>query len=1782
MHMKTRLIYLSLLLLVVISASSQTYNQLWKKVDQLEADDLPLSALDETKRIYNKAKVERHIPQMMKAYLTMMTYRGRISPDSITMDLKRLEEWPDLDIQNRAVLYSILGGEYISRDFEKGNRYLHLSLKDSLALVDYPANRLAPMICSEKTSQLYMNDNLFDLLARRAILYWKQNQWNVQRDSILQDIQQTYESLLGIYKRKGMRSAWLLTALDAYPFDVKQQQKWIVEYGDLDVCAEVYLNLSGRLYQDMEASERLELLREGIKRYPRYYRINALKAMEKRMTLPRLSLSMTDVFPDAPLQMKVDYRNIKGVTLRMYRLNLTADSEWLTKVSPKNVTKYGTLIRKEHVVLPKYPDCQRAEEIITLDNPGTGIYYIVAVPDGYKNKVRGALVHVSGLRLLLQKGPDNQVEIVVLNNRSGHPVPGAHVGLYEEKGDGYICKEKYVANEIGVVSLSNWKKGNVCCQAQIEGDTSMPIRYVFLHTNPEAKVSKSKEHVTIYTDRGLYRPGQKIYYGGIVYSQLKDSVRAKEGSSHVVTLWDVDRREIAKQEVKTDAFGTFQGTFDLPLTGKMGTYRIETKYGSTSIRVEEYKRPTFEVSFDTIRTTYQAGDSVRLTGIARSFSGVPMQKAKVKYRIAKKENRFWWRNGNELSRTEGETVTDDQGRFEIPVYLQVEIDMVDTNEVRSWYYDYEVSADVTNLSGETQQGSIILPLGSSSLSVRIAGWMESEVLTKEEPKPLMFNVTNLKNVPVAIEVVYQVYREKEGDKGKIVLGDCVLQGKVMSNQEWIPEDLYALPSGNYRIKAMTKDESGKECDHAIRFMLFSLNDKRVAALDKIWFYRGGTDLEKDNEVAICFGTKEKDVYLFYDVYADNKRIESKRLQFSDSLLVFRYAYREEYGDGLNINFAYLKNGVLETRNAVLRKPKPQKSLKLKWKTFRDKLRPGEKEQWTLCVLHPSGKPADAQLMATLYDASLDRLDSFDWRFNIDFVRNIPSVTYASSMKWSSMWNFSYWPSSSYTTTPLKYSRLFKPLEEPIAVTGYGGAREESLKFTARLAENTVAQAADLAMIVLEEEATLMEETGVDLRTNFAETAFFYPQLRADASGEVNIEFTLPESLTEWKFMGLAHTKNMDYGILADKVVVSKEFMLQPNLPRFVRIGDWVDLVASLMNLSDKEIKGTVRMELLVPETEKVVLSQKCPFRIQAGKSERVSFNFKVSDKYEGLVVRMIADGGTFSDGEQRYLPILSNKQKLTESVLLHVNGEGSYTFSLESLFNHHSKTVTRPKMTVEFAGNPLWYAVQALKVLENPENDNVISWATAYYANSLMDYLAKAEPRIADSLQVGGVDLKLAEAVMKLRDLQDEKGAWSWYKGMPGSRLMTTYVAELLARLQWMTNVAMNGEVKWMYQRAMEFLRQEVNEEVRYMKKAEKNGTGELFPSENALRYLYIRTLDRMLKPSSDEEKYLIRKMEKSNKNYTIYGKAIGAIVLQHTGKAEQADKFLQSLMEYSVMTEEMGRYFDTPKANYSWFSYKIPTEVAAIEAIQLLKNDEETVEQMKRWLLKQKQAQAWDTPIETADAVYVLLNTGKDWLKNTGITHIKIGENRICTPENEALGYVKEKVAGKVMNIKKVTVEKKSPGIGWGAVYAEFEENMDQVNAQGNALVVSRSLLRDGVSVSKGDLLQVGEKLTVVIRVTSDRDMDFVQIKDERAACLEPVDALSGYRWNHQIGYYQEIKDSSTSFYLNQMRKGNHVLTYDVYVTTSGRYTQGVVTTESMYAPEFRAHGIGGSLSVK
>ena len=1493
--------YLSLIVLLVMSVfapmQAQTYDNLWKELEVLERKDLPKSVISEAMKIYDKAKAEQNVPQMMKAYLTAMQYRSLLTPDSLKVDMNGLEQWASQtgSMEDKAILYSILGEMTMPADVKKGLGYLQASLKDKDRLLLIPVEKLRPMVRVGEASKRYFRDNLYNLLARRAIQIMQQYRWQAaakanQTNSLPADmtdmdqfvtyqfvpvsdcdltaaVMQTYQSLLKAYDTETEREGWLLTGIDALNYlyrnfsgnfsnDVCQQElrKWIHTYPAVKTVPEAYLALAQFLQYQNNQVERLRIVREGIAGYPRYEGINQLKNIEKEILNASLSLEIATAYPGEQQSVKVNYKNLTGITLQLYKVNLPVTSAVLQNRTTHFESKYARLQREEHFSLKPTTDYLNVDTTLTIQAPQAGIYFLKAVPDGKKGVSDGTLMNVTALKTIYRPLPDGTLELVVVDAVSGQPVSEAEVTIYTEKGGGYSPQQTYQADKQGTLKLDFLNSNKYWYNAHTAADNAMPILNLWKN-DYYYKESKRKEVLQLFTDRSIYRPGQTVYVSGLAYEMEKDSTRVLADKKYTVSLYDANNNETGKVEVRTNGFGSFSGQFVLPSPCLTGYFSLRAADTSVSFKVEEYKRPTFDVTFEPVKVEYQVGDSIEVVGMAKTFAGAPVQNARVHYNISRSYAWVWRFMGRGSARWEGEAMTDADGKFSVPVHFEIDSDR---RESPLWYYTYNIQADVTDGAGETQQANLSLPLGSTSMVLNMDNLPDN--LVKEKKLEIKLTAMNLSGEPVDTPVTYQVVEMEEQKDGQEKEGRKVLTGTVEANKSFVPEAIYALPSGNYRLKLSAKDTQGRECTASKNFLLFSLNDKRPPFVITDWFYQDGLEFDAASPATVYIGSSEKNVYLLYDVFAGNKRLESKRIELSDSVVSFRFPYKKEYGDGILVSMAFVKDGRLYSHNARIMKPAPEKKLQLKWTTFRDKLRPGQQEEWKLTVLYPDGSPAEAEMLATMYDASLDKIYSaHKLDFGVDFHYVVP-LTYWNTSYMRNAYLYVDFPLKRLRAVPLEYSELIIPSTGRMEamVVGYGGSPRATLagalKIRGRSAANAVMNQEAVTDMVLQEEmvetsaqekvemgsSEELAETGdIQIRENFAETAFFYPQLRTNEKGEVSISFVLPESLTRWTFMGLAHTRNVDYGKIEATATASKEFMLQPNMPRFVRVGDKANIAASLMNLSDKGVKGTVRMELFNPETEKVFYSQKQKFDVKGGETGHVNFTFEVSDKYAVMACRMVADGDTFSDGEQRYIPVLTDKQWVTETVPLNVNGEGAHTFSLENLFNKHSKTASEQRLTVEFTAHPAWYVVQALPVVANPQNEDALSWATAYYAHSLAAFIVKENPRIKqvfDSWKAQGgtketfmsnlqknqelknillaetpwlteatneaeqkqriatlfdlntMNSQLAVSVEKLGELQNADGAWSWYKGMQGSRYVTTQVMEMLVRLNALTH----------------------------------------------------------------------------------------------------------------------------------------------------------------------------------------------------------------------------------------------------------------------------------------------------------------------------------------------------------------------------------------------------------
>ena len=1808
------------------------------------------------------------------------------------------------------------------------------ALEKADRLVDVSALDYKPLVEEHKSSAYYGHD-LYHLLARRAVRALRYMPV-VGADSLVQaGIHAIFQQMLDVYGRRPDKvDALLLTKLeyvDTMHSMVRYEGKYstdseylnaldelIERYADRPVCAEVYLAKAEWMAEEDEegrsVGEAIRLCDEAIRRYPSYDRIGALKQLRAELLRPQISLSGDGMgYPGDTLKLQVHYRTMTSpVTIHIYATNLKT---YTTRYNCNNIKDFRRCATKriysQQYTLKPLPASYKPEKdmpylpsdtTLLLPVPAEpGMYVVEVVPRARNGRTERRFLPVSRLRLRTLDLGNGQVEMTTLDGRTGHPVEGVTLSLYSsdnEENRKLLKEMKTDGTGKATVRLEDW--GNVVyCVAHKDKDTAMPSDRIYLRLGGNTGTD-TRHRLTLLTDRSIYRPGQTVYLKGVVYDLHKGDARTvlgtvsqykyeaydqEEDGAHVVegewvelALFDVNRKQIATRKVQTGEFGSFTTDFQLPAACLNGNYQIRVlngvMMGPVSFRVEEYKRPTFEITFEPVSVPYRLGERVTVSGRVQAFSGVSVQQLPLAYRVTRGSSRLYYAGRGFVNMPEkplkADTVMlDATGRFEIEVELDSLLEQGLTLRSGGMYlYTYNIEATVSDEAGETQTASLALPAGTDALGLDIS---LAQLVCKEDSGHWTVYARNPLGARLPLTVDWRLDRETDG-MTDVTSGEPVLTGRCLTDIKNFFDIWKEVPSGRYRLTVSATDSLGHQAKQSTVFKLFSKTDKRLAAYTPLFLYEEKTEVATGETAAFYMGTSLTDACVWMDVFSGGKRVDSRMMKLTDTLMRMEIPYLDTYGESVSILFNTLKEGEFYSETVYLKKKQPDTRLNVKWQVFRDRLRPGQQEEWKLVVTGPDGRPAAAEMLALMYDASLDKLYRNNPQWGVFFSRNLywcnvglnnPGRLYMSPYFTIPDWSI---PNLAYDCFSLlingggSVAEVLR-IRDDVMIVGYqnaslsmmtGNAKRAVASSRALYSAEESGSAVEIAMTdaVLEEETVRADETLTqpqpELRTNFAETAFFYPQLRTNEQGEIVVSFTVPQSLTRWNFRGYAHTREMYTGKLEASTVTAKEFMLKPNLPRYVRVGDRTEIAATVSNLTKGKVKGSVVMQLFDPMTEKVVLTRKQKFEAEAGRNAAVKFSFEADERYDLLGIRLVADGGTFSDGEQHLLPVLSNKQQVVETQTLTVRGKETRTFGLDSLFNGNSRTATDRRLTVEFTGNPAWYAVQALPTMSVPETDNAIVWATAYYANALAGYIANSQPRIKavfDSWKATGAsketflsqleknqevknillsespwlmeatgeseqrarmatlfDLnqlnnRTASAVVRLKELQGDDGSWSWYKGMGGNYYVTVYVLRQLERLPLLTGTPLQNEALAMKREGMRYLHGVARKEYLRLREAEKKGTKVTTLSGAALDYLYLVALSGEQVPKENKEAYdyLLERVHYNLNMSSMLYKAQCAVILQAAGRKAEAAEFEASLKEHLVTEEEVGAHFAFNDGRLGWLMLPAMAHVAAMEALARFDGNEALLEDMKLWLLKQKQTMAWNTPVTTADAVYALLCGGRNLLEDDGQVNLKLGKTTWSTTDSEVagLGYVKKTFTGDdaALKEKNIVVEKPGEGMAWGAVYAQYLSPLSDLKEQGGELGVEKQLYVERTAADGKRTLEpltgkakVGDKVVARLVIRADRDMDFVQLKDQRGACFEPIGALSGYRWSGGLGYYAEVEDAGTNFFFDHLGKGTYVLEHSYRVVRSGEYETGIATLQSAYAPEFAAHSAGGTLTVE
>ena len=1843
---KTVITLLTALLALPCKTVADTYTQLWKQVDEAARKDLPKTQIDILTRIAEKAEAEADYGQLLKAETRITQNMCAISADSLAPAVARTvakaEAAKNKNIALAAVYYTVAASYYRDNGTlgeDRNDCFKELTAKalaDPKALAGVKATDFEPFTVKGRDGSLFNND-LLSLIGYRL---------------------KQYRTLHDYYKTTSNRAAAVVTAVEALRDEAERNgdlrmhllrkskyaaslDSLIDVYSDVKACAEAVIARYEvmDLCSDVTPADKVNYINKALSRCGDWASIGQLRNHLQGLTSPYFRLNMNNrvVYPNDVIRMPLQLRNVKKITISLTRTTLNGgandiplSSDWEKEQRKRMIAGTTKTITKTYM---GHPDYEAFSDTLTYKGLPTGVYIIDIIADNDKSSMQSSQLYVSSLYILAQAMPDDRTRFTVLDTKTGLPVSGATVVI---KGNS-LAKTSLKCDANGRVTADKRYRYWNSVRAYTATDAACPFRedgasFWFNDNDGESK------HISLYTDRAIYRPGQTVHVSVVAYKKLKTETDALAGTNVKLELRDANYKVVTEKEVTTDSLGNAWAAFALPSGGLTGRFSLRVNgnlSGSTAFRVEEYKRPTFTVELPDVNSRYANGDTLVITGHAKTFAGVPVQGATVRYTV-RRNSALWWRaysgnmrNGDDRATlNECTTKTDTDGAFkmEVPMVLpewSVADNGISKDDFKRIARFYNITADVsvTDLGGETRSASISLPLGSKPTSF-IVEMPEKEL--RDSLKTVKFLYRNMAGKDIAARVRYTV-------------DNSAVSFTTETNRdiELDPALIKALKSGRHTLTAVCGTDTAT---HA--FTVFGLDDTAPCVESKDWFYISGNEFHNDNTpVYVQFGSSDSDVYVLYTVFSGNKVITDGTLRLTNSVKTWKFKYKEEYGNGIRINLIWLKNGQRYTHSENIVRPMPDKRLIMKWTTFRDRLTPGQKETWTLNITRPDGTPADASLAATLYDASLDLINKHSWYFEPGLYRPMPYYGISGNYQYGLYLNYSA-TGKHFSYTPLEFgkfdfnsylSRMTRAYFTNGTVIGSTVETLSSIKVASPMVNKSFAMAEkksveDLSADAKENAESEGQSGEIQMRENLNETAFFAPALKTDGKGNVTFGFTLPESITTWRFMGFAHDRKMNYGNVTAETVAKKTVMIQPNMPRFVRSGDKATITAKVFNTSDKTVKGTARIILINSETETKIMEQTTPFNVIANGTDTVSFNWNPSDNHQLLICQVMATGSSFSDGEQHYLPVLPSREMTITTLPFIQTTAGTANIDLKGLF---PKGATHKRLTIEYTNNPTWLTIQALPYMATTYDKNIISLSTALYANSLGSYIMELAPQVKSVFEqwrreTDGENGSLVSALEKnselknivlgetpwvaeakteaeqkrsianyfdenlmhtrntaimtsMKKLQNRDGSWSWWPEMPGSQSLTMQVVKQMARLDRMTGSQMATET--MFANAISYIGKQAIKVYEDAKLNEKrhgfDGVSESF----ALDYLYINAMLNR-KPKADEAKaaeYMLAKLKKSSLSVSLHAKALMAVVMAQQGETALAKQYLQSLDEYTVATESMGRYYDSPGAGYSWCDYRIPTQVAAIEAMRIIdaQKYKNTITEMQRWLLRQKQTQMWNTAVNSADAVFAFIDGNTFTPANRTNTVLKIDGKQIETSSATAgIGYVKATVSPE--RASSLTAEKQSEGTSWGAVYALSMQKTSDIKSAKSGFGIKRELLTADGKPAKS--LKVGDLVKVKITIQADRNYDFVQIKDNRAACMEPVNQTSGYR----SGCYCTPKDNATCFFFNRISKGTHMLETEYVIDRKGTYETGTCSVQCAYSPEYTARTVSQTIEIK
>ncbi|MEZ5082907.1 MAG: alpha-2-macroglobulin family protein [Bacteroidales bacterium] len=1817
-----------------------------------------------------------------------------------------------------AFVFVIDKKEYFAQPLEFSR--LNLETKDSLSLKYYALELLQDLII------FHQNDEeptaMTDVNLKR-LNFVRNNSTHEFKDSLYLQSLLDFEDLIGTYPSSVNVTFEIASELFKQSNDYKplisDKHKW-------------------------DAKKAVEKCNEAIKKLPES--VGGKNCATLKATIQDTTFTFSierENEPKKPILSLLTYKNARKLYFRIIKLDYYED-QTLSRSGISNEKQIETYLTKEvhqswELTVPNDGDFQSHHTEIKIPALSAGYYVLLAGDsenfDVNKHTVSFQSFWVSGLSYISQSTPKNSHRIFVLDRTSGTPRENVNVKLFYQNYDyrtreyTYADGETFTTDENGYIeipSLTGDLRPN-SFKIEFTDGTDKLISENRFYRSPYSPPKEQKfTRTTFFTDRAIYRPGQTVYFKGIVLETFKGENSILTDHKTTIELMDVNYQKISSLELTTNEYGSFHGSFTAPQGGLNGQMTIKNETGSHIITVEEYKRPKFEVVFNPVKGSFKIGENIEVTGQAKAYAGNAISGADVTFRVIRKVYYPWpwhwgfidyWPSSTEMEITNGLTQTDVNGNFTI------EFTAIPDYSIPIKFqpaFNYTVIADVTDINNETQsaQRNVNVSYKAMTINTNIG-----EVLNKDEFNSFSVSASNLNGVPVPasgnitislLEEPKRLLREQSWRSPDVfVLDEANFikdfpfdiyndenkpdKLKVKSivkelNFNTETDSLISVPevktwlSGRYKLEIKTKDEFGSDVEFVKYLILFSTTEKTPPLNELNWFYALNSNCKPGENAKFIIGSKEKNIRVLYEITCQEKIVKSEWISLNNEQKIIEIPVTEEYRGGFGVNLIFVHYNRIFNNSFTVDVPLPDKKLDFEFTTFRDKLIPGQKEEWTIKIRGSEGDKIAAELVSGMYDASLDkfksnfwemalagkRYRSFSWNAGESFQNTITSSSFTKYYPVSSHFFYTYdelnwFGFNYYGSMPYRQSRTGYETDALPMAAGQNmqmdAKAETVIDHDEESFDNQKTYGEDNTGNTVIETSAGQGETDpvniVQVRRDFRETAFFYPNLKTNEDGDVSISFTVPESLTRWKLMGLAHSKDLKFGQFTKEVITQKNLMVVPNPPRFFRQGDKMTFSAKVINMKEENYSGETTLQFFDTRTMEdisgklLTSDQNLGFEIGANGNKKVEWEIIIPEEFDVITYRIVANAGDFSDGEEKPIPVLSNRMLVTESLPLPVKGNETKNFTFKKLKDSKGNTsLKNHKLTLEFSSNPAWYAVQALPYMMEGTHESAENVFYRFYANTIASFLANSNPKIKQVFDTWKnytpdallsnleknqelkalilnetpwvrdaqneterkqriavlFDLnKMADekrtALRKLIQLQSQGGGWPWFKGMPDNRFITQQIVTGLGHLK---NIGVfdpmkDEQVKSMLIRALQYLDQMIKgDHDRLLERDAKLDENHL--GNTQIQYLYARSyflkqleIPGYIKAAYD---YYIGQAKKYWVERQNFQKGLISLSMHRSNEVNVASMILASIKEHALYSDEMGMYWRDNTAGWYWYEAPIETQALLIEAFDEVSKDTKSVEQMKIWLLKQKQTQDWKTTKATAEAVYALLLRGSDWLVNDELAEIKLGNITVDplqledTKVEAGTGYFKTSWSTEEIKpvMGNITVTNENPTIAWGAVYWQYFEDLDKITFAETPLKLKKELFVEA-NTDAGPVLKnitdeaeitIGDKIIVRIELRVDRDMEFVHMKDMRASAFEPVNVLSGYHYQGGLGYYESTLDVSTNFFFDYLRKGTYVFEYPLIASQKGDFSNGITSIQCMYAPEFTSHSEGIRVIIK